>query len=77
MERPLTLMRTRKRMLPVLYRRFALVAMVPTMLLAAALGAQGGRFNKQHVTFKSGELTLAGYLFKPAGDGPFPNRART
>jgi carboxymethylenebutenolidase len=29
-------------------------------------------FNKQRVTFKSGELTLVGYLFKPSGAGPFP-----
>lgn len=28
--------------------------------------------NKQRVTFKSGSLTLVGYLFKPQGDGPFP-----
>ena len=27
---------------------------------------------KQRVTFKSGSLTLVGYLFKPAGRGPFP-----
>jgi dienelactone hydrolase len=29
-------------------------------------------FDKRHVTFRSGELTLAGYLYKPAGNGPFP-----
>jgi dienelactone hydrolase len=29
-------------------------------------------FNKRHVTFKSADLTLAGYVYKPAGDGPFP-----
>jgi dienelactone hydrolase len=29
-------------------------------------------YNKRHVTFKSGDLTLAGYVYKPAGDGPFP-----
>ena len=28
--------------------------------------------DKMHVTFPSGELTLAGYLYKPVGDGPFP-----
>lgn len=28
--------------------------------------------NKRHVTFPSGELTLAGYIYKPPGDGPFP-----
>lgn len=65
-------MQTRKRVRPNLWRRFVPLAMVPTMLVGAALGAQGGRFNKQHVAFKSGELTLAGYLFKPVGDGPFP-----
>lgn len=27
---------------------------------------------KTRVTFKSGNLTLVGYLFKPDGDGPFP-----
>jgi carboxymethylenebutenolidase len=26
----------------------------------------------EHVTFKSGDLTLEGYLYKPAGDGSFP-----
>lgn len=29
-------------------------------------------FNKQRVTFKSGDLTLVGYLFRPNGTGPFP-----
>ena len=29
-------------------------------------------FNKQRITFKSDELTLVGYLFKPDGNGPFP-----
>jgi len=29
-------------------------------------------FDKRHVTFRSGDLTLAGYVYKPAGDGPFP-----
>ena len=29
------------------------------------------RFDKQRVTFKSGELTLVGFLFKPPGTGPF------
>lgn len=27
---------------------------------------------KQEVTFPSGDLTLTGYVFRPAGDGPFP-----
>jgi len=29
-------------------------------------------FNKRHVTFRSGDLTLAGYIYKPTGGGPFP-----
>ena len=28
--------------------------------------------SKQRVTFRSGELTLVGFLFRPAGVGPFP-----
>jgi hypothetical protein len=45
---------------------------------AIALQAASGRsqdaprYNKQRVTFKSGELTLVGYLFKPEGSGPYP-----
>src|SRR5436305_14039306 len=27
---------------------------------------------KSRVTFKSGDLTLVGYLYKPDGNGPFP-----
>lgn len=27
---------------------------------------------KERVTFKSGDLTLVGYLYKPSGSGPFP-----
>jgi dienelactone hydrolase len=37
-----------------------------------SVSAQAAPFNKRHVTFMSGDLTLAGYLFKPPGDGPFP-----
>jgi carboxymethylenebutenolidase len=29
-------------------------------------------FNKQRITFKNGDLTLVGYLFRPDGAGPFP-----
>lgn len=29
-------------------------------------------FGKQRVTFKNGDLTLVGYLFRPSGTGPFP-----
>jgi dipeptidyl aminopeptidase/acylaminoacyl peptidase len=34
--------------------------------------AQPGKIPTQHVTFKSGDLTLEGYLYKPDGNGPFP-----
>ena len=34
--------------------------------------AQGAAFSKERVTFKSGGLTLVGFLFKPDGSGPFP-----
>src|SRR6185369_4792450 len=50
-------------------------AMNRTLLLAvvAIAGTQAAPpYHKQHVSFKSGELTLAGYLFKPEGPGPFP-----
>lgn len=30
------------------------------------------KFNRQRVTFRSGDLNLVGYLFKPDGPGPFP-----
>jgi dienelactone hydrolase len=31
-----------------------------------------GVFNKQRVIFRSSDLTLVGYLYRPSGDGPFP-----
>ena len=34
--------------------------------------AQTPIHGKRHVTFKSGDLTLAGYIYTPPGDGPFP-----
>jgi dienelactone hydrolase len=42
------------------------LAFVPAAAQTASI------FNKRHVTFKSADLTLAGYIYKPAGDGPFP-----
>jgi dienelactone hydrolase len=39
---------------------------------SAAQTPDASRFNKQRVTFKSGDLNLIGYLFKPEGAGPFP-----
>ncbi|MES2180195.1 MAG: prolyl oligopeptidase family serine peptidase [Gemmatimonadota bacterium] len=37
----------------------------------AATAAASSAIWKQLVTFKSGDLTLSGYLFRPAGAGPF------
>lgn len=34
--------------------------------------AQTPLYGKRHVTFKSGDLTLAGYIYTPPGGGPFP-----
>jgi dienelactone hydrolase len=39
---------------------------------AAPASGQTAPCNKRHVTFKSGGLTLAGYLYQPPGPGPFP-----
>jgi dienelactone hydrolase len=56
-------------------------AVVLAVLLAApllgtvdssALVQNDGAFGKERVTFKSGDLTLVGYLFRPTGTGPFP-----
>jgi carboxymethylenebutenolidase len=49
--------------------------LVASAVCAASVVAQTqspAPFNKQRVTFKSGDLTLVGYLFKPNGAGPFP-----
>jgi dienelactone hydrolase len=40
--------------------------------LAADRRLRDAAEGKERITFKSGDLTLVGYLFKPAGDGPFP-----
>ena len=42
------------------------------MVLSASLAGQQPAHNKQSVTFKSGQLTLVGFVFKPDGAGPFP-----
>src|SRR5262245_20561445 len=54
--------------------RAGAIAIVGAIVLSTAHGAsqESPRFNKQRVTFKSGGLTLVGYLFKPEGRGPFP-----
>jgi poly(3-hydroxybutyrate) depolymerase len=42
------------------------------LVVGAALGAQIPDLHKQRVTFPHGSLTLVGFLFRPAGAGPFP-----
>src|SRR4051812_41944726 len=48
------------------------VAFATGALLSASLAGQQSAHNKQAVTFKSGQLTLAGVVYKPDGPGPFP-----
>jgi dienelactone hydrolase len=54
--------------------RLALRSVIVAALLpmAGALAAQQAPFNKQRVVFKSGTLTLAGVVYHPDGNGPFP-----
>src|SRR5262249_5835445 len=52
--------------------RRAIIASAAIALAATSATAQPTLFNKQHVTFKSGGLTLAGYVYRPPGNGPFP-----
>ncbi len=47
-------------------------SLAAALLLALGWTQAAPRFQKQHVTFASGALSLAGYLFKPDGPGPFP-----
>src|SRR6516165_5877450 len=64
---------------PMGMRRLGLLAVCA--LLVVGTGAHAPRalaaapqalFHKQRVAFKSGALTLTGYVYKPDGDGPFP-----
>jgi carboxymethylenebutenolidase len=41
-------------------------------VMAGGIAAQAAPFNKQRVTFKSGDLSLVGYVYHPDGNGPFP-----
>src|SRR5215831_5094000 len=52
--------------------RWRLLILAGLALACVPAAAQTPLFNKRHVTFPSGDLTLAGYVYKPAGDGPFP-----
>jgi carboxymethylenebutenolidase len=48
--------------------------LVAALLLAAAAAtsSQQPAFNKERVTYKSGDLLLVGFLYRPSGTGPFP-----
>src|SRR6202040_2115975 len=48
------------------------VALATGTLLTASLTGQQPAHHQQQVTFKSGQLTLAGVVYKPDGPGPFP-----
>jgi len=52
--------------------RWRLLILVGLVVGNMPSAAQTPLFNKRHVAFQSGDLTLAGYLYKPSGDGPFP-----
>ena len=55
-------------------RRTAFLICVAALAIVAGVAAQQAPapFGKQRVTFKSGDLTLVGFLYKPEGKGPFP-----
>jgi carboxymethylenebutenolidase len=60
--------------MPVTKNRY-FIAFLIFVTFAAVAGAQRGSptaLSRQRVTFKSGDLTLVGFLFKPSGPGPFP-----
>ena len=50
----------------------SLIAVASSLLAPATAQTQSATLSKERVTFKSGGLTLVGFLFKPAGAGPFP-----
>jgi carboxymethylenebutenolidase len=56
--------------------KFRLFVIPCALVLAVTVAGAGPQapapLAKQRVAFKSGGLTLAGFLFKPAGSGPFP-----
>jgi len=66
-------MRSRARVTNLGPRWRPLVAAVLTAAACAPAASQATPlFNERHVTFQNGDLKLAGYLYKPQGDGPFP-----
>ena len=51
---------------------FAALVVVASCQWAAAAQPSPAGLSKERVTFKSGDLTLVGFLFRPDGPGPFP-----
>jgi carboxymethylenebutenolidase len=52
--------------------RRVLQALALACVMSSGIAAQAAPYNKQRVTFKSGDLTLVGYVYHPDGAGPFP-----
>src|SRR6476620_2853363 len=49
------------------------VLLLPLLaVFIAGFASRRAPFNKQRVSFKSGNLTLVGYAYHPDGRGPFP-----
>src|SRR5262245_4999608 len=50
----------------------ALAGLLLAACVVSAPALAQSAVTKQRVTFRSGRLTLVGFLFRPAGSGPFP-----
>jgi len=55
-----------------LTRRAIRLALLVALVLPTVSAPAQPPFNKQRITYTSGDLKLVGFLFKPAGNGPFP-----
>jgi carboxymethylenebutenolidase len=53
-------------------RRTALIAFLVIAFLLAGKNTSGQTARPELIGFKSGDLELKGYVWKPSGDGPFP-----
>ena len=49
-----------------------LLAVVALLAAPVATSSQQPAFNKERVTYKSGDLLLVGFVYRPSGAGPFP-----
>ena len=59
------------------FGRIRFLALLVVLVCAATVSRQAesanpADFTKERVTFRSGSLTLVGFLFRPSGTGPFP-----